>query len=79
MLVLTRRPGEALLIGEEIRIIILAVEGERVKIGIEASREIPIVRAELLVAVAAANRQAAHSPQRVLERLKHALAGAGNE
>lgn len=79
MLVLTRRPGEAVVIAEGIRVIVLAVEGERVKLGIEASREIPIVRAELLAAVEAANRQAAYSPQRVLERLKRALASAGEK
>ncbi|WP_448575690.1 carbon storage regulator [Thermomicrobium sp.] len=70
MLVLTRRPGEAFVIGEGIRVIVLAVEGERVKLGIEAPREVPVVRSELLAVVEAANRQAAGARTQVLERLK---------
>lgn len=79
MLVLTRRPGEALVIGGDIRLVVIAVEGERVKLGIEAPREIAVVRAELLAAVEAANRQAAREPQRVLERLRRVLTTAGRE
>jgi carbon storage regulator len=70
MLVLTRRTGEAFVIGEGIRVIVLAVEGERVKLGIEAPREVPVVRSELLAVVEAANRQAAGTRTQVLERLK---------
>ncbi len=73
MLVLTRRPGEVLLIGGEIRLTVLAVDGDRVKLGIEAPRSISIVRAELVEAVSEANRQAAHAPARVLERLRRTL------
>ncbi|MDW8059376.1 MAG: carbon storage regulator CsrA [Thermomicrobium sp.] len=79
MLVLTRRPGEALVIGDGIRLVVLGVEGERVKLGIEAPREIAVVRAELLEAVEAANRQASRAPERVLERLKRALAGSTSD
>ncbi|MCS7255165.1 MAG: carbon storage regulator CsrA [Thermomicrobium sp.] len=74
MLVLTRRPGEALVIGQDIRLVVLGVEGERVKLGIEAPREIAIVRSELVEAVREANQQAARTPERVLERLRRTLA-----
>ncbi|MCX2727965.1 carbon storage regulator CsrA [Thermomicrobium sp. 4228-Ro] len=79
MLVLTRRPGEALLIGQDIRLVVLGVEGERVKLGIEAPREVTVVRSELLEAVREANLQAARAPARVLERLQRALAGSPTE
>ncbi len=48
MLVLKRRPGEGIRLGESIRIVVLAVEGQRVKIGIDAPLDVVIVREELL-------------------------------
>lgn len=48
MLVLTRKVNEVLIINESIRITILNVKGQAVKIGIEAPRDVDIVREELL-------------------------------
>ena len=47
MLVLTRRLGESVTIGDEIRIIIVEVDGKQVKLGIDAPRSIEIYREEL--------------------------------
>jgi carbon storage regulator CsrA len=47
MLVLSRKPGESIIIAGEIKITILEVIGNRVRVGIEAPKHIPIVRAEL--------------------------------
>jgi carbon storage regulator len=58
MLVLTRRTEESLLIGENIVVTVLGVEGEKVKLGIEAPREVPILRRELLDAINQQNRLA---------------------
>ena len=47
MLVLTRRLGESITIGEDVKIIIVEIDGNQVKLGIEAPREIEIYREEL--------------------------------
>lgn len=47
MLVLSRKVGERILLGEGIEIVITAVRGDRVRVGIEAGRDVPIRRAEL--------------------------------
>jgi carbon storage regulator len=44
MLVLTRRPSESFTIGDNIRIVITEVEGKKVRVGIEAPRDLQIVR-----------------------------------
>ena len=47
MLVLTRRLGESITIGENVRVVIVDIDGNQVKLGIEAPREIDIYREEL--------------------------------
>ena len=47
MLVLTRRVGETLILGTDIRVTVLAVSGTQVRIGIEAPREVPVHREEV--------------------------------
>ena len=51
MLVLTRRTDESIAIGDSIIVTVLGVEGDRVKLGIQAPRDIPIVRQEMYQAV----------------------------
>ncbi len=58
MLVLGRKTNESIIIGENIVITILGVEGERVKIGIDAPADISILRQELYDAVKAENLRA---------------------
>lgn len=47
MLVLSRKPGESLIIGDQIKVTIVKVQGNRVKIGIEAPESCRVLRAEL--------------------------------
>jgi carbon storage regulator len=56
MLVLTRRTDESLTIGDSITITVLSIEGDKVKLGIKAPREIPILRQEIYQAVQDQNR-----------------------
>lgn len=48
MLVITRRQGEAIVIGKDIEVLISEVSGDKVKVCIDAPREISIMRKELL-------------------------------
>lgn len=51
MLILSRRPGESISIGDDVLVSVIGVSGDRVKIGIEAPQHILILREELREAV----------------------------
>ena len=51
MLVLTRKVDESIIIGDSITFTVLAIEGEQVKIGIDAPRDVTILRQEVFQAV----------------------------
>jgi carbon storage regulator len=58
VLVLTRRPGESIVIGDDVRVVVLDVRGETVRLGIEAPRSVQVHRAEVYAEVQAANAAA---------------------
>lgn len=58
MLVLTRRVGESIVIGDDVRVVVLDVRGDTVRIGIEAPRQVDVHRAEVYAEVQAANAAA---------------------
>ncbi|MDR2572881.1 MAG: carbon storage regulator CsrA [Desulfovibrio sp.] len=58
MLILTRRPGESLYVGENIRITILGVQGKQVRIGLEAPADATVYREEVYKRVVEENRRA---------------------
>ena len=58
MLVLTRKVGETIWIGENVEIVISEVKGEQVKVAINAPRNIEIVRGELRKEVSKSNTEA---------------------
>lgn len=59
MLVVSRKPGERLLIGESVEVTVLSVRGDQVSLGVSAPREVPIHRQELLERIRRENQRAA--------------------
>lgn len=59
MLILTRKIEQAIVIDGQTIVRVLSIEGERVKLGIDAPRSISVLREELVREIAGANREAA--------------------
>jgi len=68
MLILQRKEGESLLIGDEVEVTVLAVEAGRVRLAIQAPRSVTVLRSELKAA-AQTNREAAAEEASPLELL----------
>lgn len=73
MLVLTRKSGERVLIGDDIVITVLDTRGDGVRIGIDAPAGVRIYRDEVIRAVTEENVAAAHAGTDAEERLKSIL------
>jgi carbon storage regulator len=58
MLILSRKPGESIVIDGRIKLTVIRVEGETVKVGIEAPAEVPVHRQEVYEEIQRSNQQA---------------------
>jgi carbon storage regulator len=47
MLVLTRKVNQAIVIGDDVRVVVVAIEGDQVRLGIEAPRNVAVDRSEV--------------------------------
>lgn len=47
MLVLSRKPNQSIMIGDDVRVIVVGFEGDQVRLGIEAPRNVPVNRFEI--------------------------------
>jgi carbon storage regulator len=69
MLILTRRMGESIRIGDDITVLITGVDQNKVKIGITSPRHIPIYREELYLKIQQENKEAAGIEQGDLDEM----------
>lgn len=58
MLILTRRPGEAVYLGDDIKITVLNIQGKQIKLGLEVPQDMTVYREEVYLRVKEQNRQA---------------------
>lgn len=73
MLVLSRRVGESVVVGDDVTITVLEVRGDVVRVGIDAPRSVSVHRAELLQELAVTNQEAASPSQDAVASLAEAL------
>ncbi|SFJ45589.1 carbon storage regulator, CsrA [Halobacillus dabanensis] len=71
MLVLNRKEGESVRVGDDITITVVGVEGGQVKLGIEAPKSMGIHRQEVYVAIEKENAEAANVTENLLELIKN--------
>jgi len=71
MLILTRKSGESITIGDDVKITVVEVKGKQVRIGIDAPRSYTIHREEVYISIQEENRRAAEKSPLSLVGLKH--------
>lgn len=68
MLVLTRKAGQSIVIGDDIEVTVLSNDGAKVRLGIQAPQTVPVHRAEIYGEIQAERRDGAGCEQRDLPR-----------
>jgi carbon storage regulator len=76
MLVLTRKSNQSIMIGDDIEVSVLAIIGEKVRIGIQAPRDIPVFRKEVYLEIQQERMSGAKGGAR--EEVDAALRGLGD-
>ena len=70
MLALSRKKGEANMVGNNVEISILDIKGDQIKIGIQAPKEIPVYRKEVYIQIEEENREAVLNSGIAMNNLK---------
>jgi len=76
MLVLTRKSNQSIMIGDDIEVSVLAIMGEKVRIGIQAPRDIPVFRKEVYLEI---QQERVEEGSSAREEVDQALRGLGND
>ncbi|WP_226580600.1 carbon storage regulator CsrA [Halobacillus litoralis] len=71
MLVLNRKSGESIKIGQDIEVKVVAVEGGQVKLGIDAPKHVDIHRKEVFLSIEEQNKEASSIADNLLDLLKN--------
>lgn len=69
MLVLTRKAGEGIAIGKGITVKVLSIEGDRIKIGIDAPKDMKVLRLELYQEVTTENKRAINVSKDTIDKI----------
>ncbi len=73
MLILARRIGESIMIGDQVEISVVDIKGDQVKMGIKAPPQVKVYRKEVYVAIQEENRAAAAAAPQDIPRLEGLL------
>jgi carbon storage regulator len=76
MLVLTRKSNQSIMIGDDIEVTVLAIMGEKVRIGIQAPRDIPVFRKEVYLEI---QQERVAGGKGARDEVDAALQGLGDE
>jgi carbon storage regulator len=76
MLVLTRKSNQSIMIGDDIEVSVLAIMGEKVRIGIQAPRDVPVFRTEVYLEI---QQEGAAAGEDTREEVDAALRDLGGE
>ncbi len=68
VLVLTRKSNQSIMIGDDIEVMVLSNDGEKVRLGIQAPQAVPVHRTEVYDQIKAERQEGASSEQRHLSR-----------
>ncbi len=77
MLVLTRKSNQSIMIGDDIEVTVLAIMGEKVRIGIQAPRDVPVFRREVYLEIQ--DEAAGDAVTGAREEVDAALRGLGED
>lgn len=75
MLVLTRKSNQSIMIGDDIEVSVLAIMGEKVRIGIQAPRDVPVFRKEVYLEI---QQERSEETKGAREEVDAALRGLGD-
>jgi carbon storage regulator len=78
VLVLTRKLGESIVIGNNVRVTILEMQGKQIRLGIDAPTEVPVHRGEVYERIEAENKLAAETSNADLKGIKQAFTRKGS-
>jgi carbon storage regulator len=68
VLVLTRKANQSIMIGDTIEVSVLSVMGEKVRLGIQAPRDVPVFRKEVFIEIQQQNVEAAESSRDAVDK-----------
>jgi carbon storage regulator len=70
MLVLTRRPGQSIIIGNDVTVTVLEIRNEQVRIGVDAPRSVQVHREEIYEQIARENAAAVEAARSAAQALR---------